>query len=231
MEEKIKILLVDDDRALSPMVREYLEAKEYDCSLFHNAFEALKFLETDSVDLCILDIKMPVKDGFELAREIRMINPEIPFIFLTGENEKEDRIRGLEAGADDYITKPFSMHELELRVKAILRRYMSQYTTKAETTKYSIGIYEFDPGTRELKSQGEIKKLSSIESKLLLMFCQSHDWIIERDQALKKIWDDENSFRERSLNVYISKLRQYLKEDASIEILNIHGSGYKLLIR
>ena len=231
MREKYEILLVDDDRTLSPLVKDYLETKEFDCVLFHTATDALAYLEKHSVDVCILDIRMPEKDGYTLATEIRLLNPETPFLFLTAESNKEDRIKGLEAGAEDYITKPFSMKELELRLKIILRRFTPEDMIKSSSSFYQIGLYRFDPGSRELQFENHTQKLSAIESKLLQLFCVSPEWVIERDYALKKIWSDENNFRERSMNVYISKLRQYLKLDPAIEIQNIHGAGYKLYIR
>lgn len=226
-----KLLLVDDDRTLSPMVKEYLEAKGFSCDLCHNAFEGLEKFRNQNYSLCILDVKMPMKSGFELASEIRLLHPEVPFLFLTGEIEKEKRIQGLELGADDYITKPFSMQELYLRVLAILRRTEAPGQKKNETISYSIGLYTFNPGTRELEKNGQIQRLSAIESKLLKLFCDAENGIIERDTALKLIWDDENNFRERSLNVYVSKLRNYLGEGEMITFLNIHGSGYKMVIR
>ncbi|MBK7231591.1 MAG: response regulator transcription factor [Saprospiraceae bacterium] len=167
------VLLVDDDRTLSPLVKEYLLAKNYECVLFHNGYDALKFLQENSVDICVLDIKMPMKDGFELSRDIRALNPEVPFLFLTGESDKEDRIKGLEAGAEDYITKPFSMQELELRIKAILRRYTKQQEIKLENPIVQIGKYRFNASSRELIQGQETKKLSAIEAKLLSLFCES----------------------------------------------------------
>lgn len=225
------ILLVDDDRSLSPMVKEYLEAKDFTCHLHHNAYDALEDLKRFSFNLCILDIRMPLKNGFQLAEEIKTLQPDTPFLFLTGNTEKDDRIKGLEAGADDYITKPFSMQELYLRVKAILKR-TEMYTNHRKTAaQFDIGKFKFNADSREIVDTLDPIKLSAIESKLLRMFCESHDGIVLRDHALKQIWQDENSFRERSLNVYVSKLRHYLKGDPNIEILNIHGTGYKLLIK
>jgi len=229
MTNKKNILLVDDDRSLSPLVKEYLEAKDFQCSLFHNAFDALDAFRKTPFSLCILDIRMPMKSGFELAEELKSIQPDIPFLFLSGQIEKEDRIKGLEAGADDYITKPFSMQELYLRVTAILRRVETYSKLKNETAVFQIGQYKFNASTREIMQIESKVKLSAIEAKLLRMFCESTDGIILRDTALKVIWEDENNFRERSLNVYVSKLRQYLKDDPAIEILNIHGTGYQLI--
>jgi DNA-binding response OmpR family regulator len=174
---------------------------------------------------------MPLKSGMELAEEIKMLKPDTPFLFLTGQADKEDRIKGLEAGADDYVTKPYSMQELYLRVKAILRRLEINTHARKITKSYSIGQYRFEADSREVTREGKTDKLSEIESKLLSMFCEAPDGIVSRDHALKRIWDDENSFRERSMNVYVSKLRQYLKDDPNIEIMNIHGFGYKLMVK
>lgn len=226
-----QILLVDDDRSLSPMVKEYLEAKEFKCHLHHNGFDALEDFKKTKFNLCILDIRMPLKNGFQLAEEIQAIQPDTPFLFLTGNTEKDDRIKGLEAGADDYITKPFSMQELYLRIKAILKRTEMFQTIRKTVSQFDVGKYKFNADSREILDASEPIKLSSIEAKLLRMFCESPDGIVYRDLALRQIWDDENSFREKSLNVYVSKLRSYLKGDPNIEILNIHGTGYKLLIK
>ncbi len=226
-----RILMVDDDRTLSPLVKEYLEAKGFSCDLFHNAFEGLESFKKQSYGLCILDVRMPLKTGFELASEMKLLQPEIPFLFLTGEIEKEKRIQGLELGADDYITKPFSMQELHLRVQAILRRVEAPSRKKGEAQIYQIGGYEFNASTRELKNEEKIQRMSAIEAKLLKLFCDAADGIIERDMALKLIWDDEHNFRERSLNVYVSKLRTYLGEDGRISFLNIHGSGYQMVVK
>lgn len=231
MSAKKTILLVDDDRSLSPLVKEYLEAKDFVCHLHHNAYDAMDDFKKSSFNLCILDIRMPMKNGFQIAEEITTLRPETPFLFLTGQTEKEDRIKGLEAGADDYITKPFSMQELYLRIKAILKRTENYQNIKKGITLYDIGKYKFNTDTREIVNTLVPIKLSAIETKLLKLFCEAEDGIVYRDTALKQIWEDENSFRERSLNVYVSKLRQYLKGDPKIEILNIHGTGYKLVVR
>jgi len=226
-----KILIVDDDRTLSPLVKEYLEAKHIECTLCHNAFDGFKVFKKEEFDLCILDIVMPLEDGFELAAKLTNLNPNIPFLFLSSKTQQEDKIRGLEAGADDYILKPFSMKELYLRIQAILKRSQSRGNNKQELVEYEISSYTFNPSARELKREGETMNLSWIESQLLHMFCQSADGIISRDVALKQIWSDEHNFRSRSLNVYVSKLRSYLQVDPKISIRNIHGSGYQMLIK
>lgn len=225
------LLLVDDDRSMSMLLKEYLEAKDYHCDLFHNGFDALEAFKKNDYNLCVLDVRMPMKSGLQLAEEIQELNPRTPFLFLSGQTEKEDRIKGLEAGADDYISKPFSMQEVHLRIKAILKRLETSYETKGKPSHFEIGDYTFYPDVRELKYQNDSIKLSDIETKLLAMFCESPDGVISRDHALKKIWTDDNMFRERSLNVYVSKLRGYMKKDPRIEFLNIHGSGYKLIVK
>ncbi|MDF1699134.1 MAG: response regulator transcription factor [Saprospiraceae bacterium] len=226
-----KILLVDDDRMLSPLVKEYLEAKDYTCTLCYNAHDGLKEFNKKEFDLCILDIVMPLEDGYELAAKITNINPNIPFLFLSGKTQQEDKIKGLEAGADDYILKPFSMKELYLRIQAILKRSKSQGSSKTPSIEYQISSYSFNPSARELKRDEDTLNLSWIESQLLHMFCQAPDGIISRDIALKQIWSDEHNFKSRSLNVYVSKLRNYLQADPSIRIRNIHGSGYQMVIK
>lgn len=226
------ILLVDDDRTFVPLVGEYLEAKGLRVTLRHSGDEGLAAFRKSQSDLCVLDVKMPLKDGFRLAEEIRALAPDVPLIFLTGETAKEQRIRGLTLGADDYVTKPFSMEELYLRIMAIWRRTNQQTQRKArEQATFQIGHYHFNPATRELVLAAQTAKLSAIEARLLLLFCESENGIITRETALRKIWGDDDMLRGRSLNVYVSKLRQYLKDDPAIEILNVHGEGYQMVVR
>lgn len=213
------------------MVKEYLEAKDFDCDLFHNSFDALESFKKTDYSLCILDIRMPLKNGFEFAQEILSYKPHIPFLFLSGQTENDAKIKGLELGADDYMVKPFSMQELYLRIKAILKRVEVPYKSQKAVREYSIGQYIFYSDIRELHHPTRIYRLSEIESKLLTIFCKAEDGTVLRDNALKQIWPEENMFRERSLNVYVSKLRTYLKHDAGIEILNIHGTGYKMIVK
>jgi DNA-binding response OmpR family regulator len=225
-----KILIVDDDRTLSPLVKEYLEAKDFECVLCHNAYDGFEAFKKQSFDLCILDIVMPLEDGYGLAKKITNSNPDIPFLFLTSQSDQEDKIKGLEAGADDYILKPFSMKELYLRIQAILKRFQSRRVQRKDQIAYEICSYSFNPAVRELKHESGSIRLSWIESQLLHMFCKSDDGIILREVALKQIWSDENNFRARSLNVYVSKLRSYLQKEERITIRNIHGSGYQMII-
>ncbi len=231
MTDKINILLVDDDRTFTPLIQEYLVAKGMSVVLKHNSDEGLSAFRDHTFDLCVLDVKMPMKDGFTLAHEIRERNSQVPFVFLSGQTEKDYRIKGLTLGADDYITKPFSMEELYLRIMAILRRSGYQQQRIAKTQLLHVGRYSFNPISRELTLDSLVQKLTGTEARLLEMFLESETGAIERDAALKRVWGDEDYLRGRSLNVYVSKLRHYLKDDPAIEILNVHGTGYQLVVR
>ncbi|MEY3240760.1 MAG: hypothetical protein RIR11_2198 [Bacteroidota bacterium] len=227
------LLLVDDDQVFSTLTQEFLEMKGFRVTLKHSGEEGWTAFRQDTFHLCILDIKMPFKDGFSLASDIRSVDSRVPIVFLTGVLDKDRRIEGFHLGADDYITKPFSMEELHLRLKAILRRVGVQDEIVADQEKkiYHIGKYRFDPHTRELYLEKNTIKMTAIEARLLEYFCQSPDGIIDRTTTLRRIWNDDDQLRGRSLNVYVSKLRQYLREDAAIEILNVHGEGYQLVVR
>ncbi len=225
------ILLVDDERNFSQMTQEYLNAKGCRTVLKHNADSGLVTFKNEHFDLCVLDVKMPMKDGFTLAKEIRELDEHIPIIFLTGQTQKEYRIKGLSLGADDYVTKPFSMEELYLRIKNILKRSLFQVQKHVEDTKYQVGKFVFDVTNRELISESKMVKLTAIEAKLLKMFCDSDQRLVERNLALKRIWGDDDYLRGRSLNVYVSKIRSHLKMDDNIEILNVHGTGYRMVIK
>ncbi|MEM6722592.1 MAG: response regulator transcription factor [Bacteroidota bacterium] len=230
MESPTHLLLVDDDLNLSDMTREYLEAKGYQVSLQHGADDGLAAFKAANFDLCILDVKMPIRDGFSLAEDIRQLDAMIPIVFLTGQNKKEHRIKGLLIGADDYVTKPFSMEELHLRIQAILKRVQQQQVRK-QSTPHQIGQYRFDANSRELTGPTSTIKLSAIESKLLNLFCEHLNELVGRDVALHQIWGHESYYKGRSLNVYVSKIRGYLKGDPSIEVLNVHGEGYRLVVK
>lgn len=224
-----RILFVDDEVQISSMTKEYLEAKDFNVQLLHNADDGLKAFKQSHFDLCLLDVKMPFKDGFSLASEIRILDQDIPIIFLTGKTETSDRIKGLSIGADDYVTKPFSMEELALRMNAVLKRtFQAEDHTRPEIL---IGAYAFNPISRELSRAGEIVKLSGIEANLLQLLGENINGLVKRDYALNKIWMDEDHLKGRSLNVYISKLRRYLNKDERIEILNVHGEGYRLVVK
>jgi two-component system OmpR family response regulator len=225
---EIKVLLAEDDENLGSLLREYLIAKKFDADLYNNGEIAYKNFVKKHYDLCILDIMMPVKDGYTLAREIRMSNAEIPIIFLTAKSQKEDILEGFKAGCDDYISKPFSMEELIYRIEAILRRTskLGKFNTQKD---FSIGQYHFDTEKQLLSYNDKVYKLTTKETDLLKLLCLNKNSVLERNFALKTIWIDDNYFNARSMDVYIAKLRKYLKEDPSIEIINIHGKGFKLL--
>jgi DNA-binding response OmpR family regulator len=224
----IRILLAEDDSNLGILLQSYLKAKNYQTVLFTNGSTALKAFPGGSFGLCILDIMMPEMDGLTLAGEIRELNPDMPVIFLTAKNQKEDVIEGFKTGADDYITKPFSMEELLYRIEAILRRTSSPSVSKKDGN-YSVGGYSFDP-LKQILAFGDLTiKLTTKESELLELLCRHGNEILERNYALKTIWIDDNYFNARSMDVYITRLRKYLKKDPSVKILNVHGRGYKLI--
>ena len=222
MEETVKILLCEDDENLGMLLREYLLTKGFDTTLCPDGEAGFKEFSKNKFDIAVLDVMMPKKDGFTLAQEIRQQNVDMPIVFLTAKTLKEDILEGFKIGADDYITKPFSMEELVFRVEAILRRVRGKKSK--ESTMYHIGKFTFDT------INGEQTKLTTKENELLALLCAHANEILQRDFALKTIWIDDNYFNARSMDVYITKLRKHLKEDPQIEIINIHGKGYKLIV-
>ncbi len=224
----IKILLAEDDVNLGNLLKNYLAAKNYDTTLCVNGSLALDAFSSGTFNLCILDIMMPEMDGLALAGEIRLTEHDIPIIFLTAKNQKADILEGFKLGADDYITKPFSMEELLYRIEAILRRTSGSSINKREDI-YMIGMYRFDPLKQILMHSDNPVKLTTKESELLDLLCRQGNEILERNFALKTIWIDDNYFNARSMDVYITRLRKYLSKDPSVKILNIHGKGYKLI--
>ena len=224
----IRILLAEDDSNLGILLKNYLTAKNYETNLYVNGIQALEAFRHKTFDLCILDIMMPEMDGLTLAKEIRLANPEIPVIFLTAKNQQEDVLDGFRSGADDYITKPFSMEELLLRIEAILRRMTVPAITKKEDS-YKIGHYNLDPLKQILSYKDQQINLTTKECELLELLCRNENLILERNFALKTIWTDDNYFNARSMDVYISRLRKYLSKDPSVKIVNVHGRGYKLI--
>ncbi len=229
MEQKTKLLLAEDDENLGLLLKEYLIAKGYDANLFPDGEAAYKGFVKEHYDICVLDIMMPKKDGFTLAKDIRIINSDIPIIFLTAKNLKEDVLEGFKMGADDYITKPFSMEELILRIEAILRRTSQESQSNAQQI-FTLGKYTFDTRKQILSDEDETVKLTTKESDLLKLLCQNANKVLERNYALKSIWIDDNYFNARSMDVYITKLRKHLKDEPSVEIINVHGKGYKLIL-
>lgn len=229
MEQKTKLLLAEDDENLGLLLKEYLIAKGYDAQLYPDGEAAFKGFMKEHYDICILDIMMPKKDGFTLAKDIRIVDPDIPVIFLTAKNLKEDVLEGFKLGADDYITKPFSMEELILRIEAILRRTAQENQSNAQQI-FTIGRYTFDTRKQTLSEGENTVKLTTKESDLLKLLCQNVNKVLERNYALKSIWIDDNYFNARSMDVYITKLRKHLKDEPTVEIINVHGKGYKLII-
>jgi len=229
MNTKIRILLAEDDENLGPLLKEYLQAKNYETDLVIDGEKAFKSFQKNLYDLCILDVMMPLKDGFTVAKEIRAINKDIPIMFLTAKSLKDDILHGFKIGADDYITKPFNMEELLFRIEAILRRTKADSKFTGETI-YKLGKYTFDFQKQSLSSNDNVHKLTTKESELLKMLCDNINDVLERNYALKSIWEDDSYFNARSMDVYITKLRKYLKDEPSVEILNVHGKGFKLIL-
>ncbi|MDQ1772249.1 response regulator [Labilibaculum sp. A4] len=228
MKNNIRILLVEDEPNFGAVMKNYLEISDFDVVLCKNGKEGLESFENSKYDLCILDVMMPEMDGFTLAKRIKLINADIPLIFLTAKALKEDIIQGYRLGADDYITKPFDSELLIYKIKAILSR--NNGISKASTIKqYSIGKFIFDPVLRTLTLNNQQEKLSPKESELLSLLCANMNQILPRENALRTIWGDDNFYTTRSMDVYITKLRKYLKPDSNLSIENIHGSGFRLL--
>ena len=227
---KIKILLAEDDQNLGSILKDFLKIKNYDVVHAFDGKEAFDLFLTSDFNICVFDIMMPKLDGFNLAKQIRESGSKIPVIFLTAKSLSEDKIEGFKIGADDYITKPFNTEELLLRIEAIMRRVNSDSGKADFSDKFMIGKYKFDYNKRMLEINETKLKLTSKENELLKLLCLKKNEILERSAALKTIWKEDNYFTSRSMDVYITKLRNYLKEDNSIEIINIHGSGFKLLV-
>jgi two-component system, OmpR family, response regulator len=224
-----RVLLAEDDESLGSLLKEYLKAKSYQTDWALNGKQAYDLLKKSTYDICILDVMMPVKDGFTLASEMRQEGNETPIIFLTAKSMKEDIFEGFTAGADDYITKPFSMEELIFRIEAILRR-LKKGLDQQDQTQFNIGKLNFDANKQLLSVGDKEYKLTTKESDLLRLLCIHKNSVLERNYALKEIWIDDNYFNARSMDVYITKLRKYLSDDPSIQIMNIHGKGFKLLV-
>ena len=228
MENKLHILLCEDEESLGMLVREYLQAKRYDAELYLDGEAGYKAFVKGKYDMCLLDVMMPKMDGFTLARELRSINSEVPIMFLTAKNLKDDILEGFKLGADDYLTKPFSMDELVYRMEAIFRRVKAR--SRQMATRYQLGRFTFDTQRQLLSIDDKSTKLTTKESELLTMLCTHMNDILERDLALKTIWIDDNYFNARSMDVYITKLRKHLKDDPNVEINNVHGKGYRLVV-
>ncbi len=223
----MKVLLAEDDPNLGLLLNQFLRAKGFETTLCPDGEIAYDRFINGSYNFVILDVMMPKKDGFSVAKDIRGIDKEIPILFLTAKGMKEDKLKGFEIGADDYLTKPFSMEELLARMNAIIKRSGIEVEDKKE---FAIGSYSFNYDTRILSLNGEEDKLTTKESELLKILCKNKGKEVDRNDMLKAVWGDDNYFNGRSMDVYITKLRKYLKKDESVEIVNIHGKGFKLMV-
>jgi DNA-binding response OmpR family regulator len=232
METNKKILLVEDDQNFGIVLREYLSLNDFDVTLAKNGMEGFEKFKKDNYDLCILDVMMPYKDGYTLAKEIREKNKDIPLIFLTAKSMKEDVLKGYKVGADDYLNKPFDSDVLLMKIRAIIQRKSAENKNEPAKFEFQIGKFLLNSKLRYLQLDGqEPIKLSPKESDLLKMMAQYENDLMPRELALTKIWREDNYFTSRSMDVYIAKLRKYLKEDPNVEILNIHGEGFRLVIK
>ena len=227
MKKDIKVLLVEDDSNLGSITSDYLKAKGFNYTWEINGELGYREFVKNQYDIVILDVMMPIKDGFSTAKDIRGIDKKVPIIFLTAKSMKEDTLKGFEIGADDYITKPFNMEELTARISAILKRVSSD--TESHFDDIKIGKLTFNPKMQILSKDDFSVNLTTKESDLLILLYKNKNDILERDHALKAIWGDDNYFNGRSMDVYIAKLRKYLKHDEQIQIINVHGRGFKLL--
>jgi DNA-binding response OmpR family regulator len=225
---KTKILLVEDDPNFGSVLKNYLELNDYEVKLCPDGFSGYDQFGSGKYDICILDVMMPRKDGFTLAKEIREKDEHVPIIFLTAKTMKDDMLKGFNVGADDYITKPFDSEVLLLKLKAILRRSADK-TGDPKQKEFDLGKYHFNYDHRTISLGKESQKLSPKEADLLRMLCMHKNELLPRQKALREIWGDDNYFNARSMDVFITKLRKYLKDDPSLDIINIHGKGFRLL--
>ncbi len=226
-----KVLLVEDDPNLGMLLEDYLSLKgKFDVVLCTDGDAGLKAFVDGTFDICILDVMMPKKDGFSLAKDIRKINTDIPIIFATAKGMMEDKTEAFNLGGDDYITKPFRIEELLLRINALLKRSSQNQNDEPKPTFFEIGTYTFDYQTQLITRDEQKQKVSTKEAELLRLLCLKMNDVLTREEALLQIWHDDNYFNGRSMDVFLSKLRKYLKEDPKVEIINVHGKGYKLLV-
>jgi two-component system OmpR family response regulator len=228
-----RILLVEDDQNFGDVLKSYLEMHDFDVVLATDGDQGLQAFKNGKFDLVVSDVMMPKKDGFTMGQEIRQLNKEIPMIFLTAKTLKEDVLEGFKLGADDYITKPFNSEELLFRVKAVMRRTSKPEETEDNRREFLIGDFHFDNALRILtyKPDGSTEKLSPKEAQLLRLFCLRMNDVLQRSEALTKIWEDDNYFTARSMDVFITKIRKYLSKDSKIEIENIHGNGFRMYMK
>lgn len=227
--EKPRLLIAEDDENLGQILNEYLNLKGYQTTLCRDGEEGASAFKPGKFDLCILDLMMPKKDGFQLATEIKEIDEDIPIIFLTAKSMKEDVIKGFKIGADDYITKPFSMEVLLMRIQAVLHRTLKGAAQRELPEELVIGKLKYQPANNSLELPSGAVRLTTKENELLKIFFENLNQTVSRTVALKKIWKDDSYFNARSMDVYIAKLRKYLKEEESLKLLTVHGEGFKLV--
>lgn len=225
-----KILLVEDDPCFGSVLKSYLELSDYEVTLCVNGNEGLETFRKDKFDICLLDVMMPEMDGFTLGKKIREINTSVPFVYITAKNLKEDVKLGYEIGADDYIVKPFDSEVLILKIKAILSRSKHEEVEQPKPKLIHIGQYEFNTELRVISKNDEQIKLTPKEASLLEMLYNYKDGLLPREKALTEIWGTNDYFTARSMDVYVTKLRKYFKDDENIKIENVHGSGFRLVI-
>lgn len=223
-----KLLIVEDDHNLGQILSEYLSMKGYQSFLFRDGKEGLAAFKAQAYDCCLLDVMMPKMDGFTLAKEIRKVDKKVPFLFLTAKSMKEDKLHGFKLGADDYITKPFSMEELLMRLNVIFRR--NGKGEHAQSDSFQLGSLTFDNKNHVLIHGNNSVKLTSKEAELLNLLCQNMNSTLDRSAALKIIWGDDSYFNARSMDVYIAKLRKHLKDESKVRIITIHGQGFRLVV-
>lgn len=223
-----RVLLLEDDANLGLVLQEHLKLNGYEVTLCRDGQEGTKAISTGRYDLCLVDVMMPKKDGFTFAREVRAAQDDTPLIFLTARSLKEDRIEGFRIGCDDYITKPFSVEELQLRLEAVLRR--SRPRDLAGQSTFEIGQFRFDALRHTLTQGGFERRLTAREADLLRLLCLNMNKTLSRELALRELWGDETYFSGRSMDVFVSKLRKYLKDDPAVSIISIHGKGLRLVV-
>lgn len=229
MKPDYHIFLVEDDLSFGSVMKSYLELNDYQVTWVDDGKYALSKFRNGKFQICILDVMLPNIDGFTIGSEIRSIDKDIPMIFLTAKNLKEDILKGYQLGADDYITKPFDSEVLLCKISAIIKRQSTGPVR--EEVVFSIGSYQFDSKLRQITRENQVQKLSPKEADLLKLLCQNRNELVPREMALRKIWGDDGYFTARSMDVFVTKLRKFLSDDPAVEIRNIHGSGFLLEVK
>ena len=224
---EIKVLLVEDEVNFGSVLSQFLKLNDFDVQWVKNGKEAWSLIKTgQAYDCCVLDVMMPEMDGIALGKEIKRLRPDLPFVYLTAKSLKEDMIEGFNVGADDYITKPFDSEILVLKLKAMLQRHPADQ----EVTMYSFGSFEFDPALRTLKIAGQTKRLSPKEAGILQVLVHRMNQVVEREAIMNALWDEDNYFNRRSMDVYMSKLRKHLSSDPRVVLMSLHAGGYRLTV-